>query len=107
VRPQLLLLLLNIHRLYRRVLPIRLVTTRCANASSWSPSSLFDYQSSFGLSQETDADDPAVYIDAVKKLDELPAYLKKLQRQVFEAETAKEAAELKLREYEERIRLCK
>lgn len=56
------------------------------------------------MSQETDADDPAVYLNAVRKLDELPAYLKKLQRRVFEAETARKAAELKLREYEERIR---
>jgi hypothetical protein len=40
----------------------------------------------------------------VKKLDELPGYLRKLQRRVLEAEAAKKAAEIKLREYEERIR---
>ena len=76
----------------------------CASASSWSPSSLLDYQSSFGLDQETDTGDPTALIDAVKKLGELPAYLEKLQRQVIEAEAAKKSAELKLREYEGRIR---
>jgi len=77
---------------------------RDTTAPTWSPSSLPDDQSPFGLSQESDIDDPAVYISAVRKLDELPLYLKKLQRRVFEAETGKKAAELKLREYEERIR---
>lgn len=76
----------------------------CASASSWSPSSLLDYQSSFGLGQEVDTDDPTALIDAVKTLGELPAYLEKLQRQVAEAETAKKSAELKLQEYEGRIR---
>lgn len=40
----------------------------------------------------------------MKKLDELPAYLKKLQRRVLEAETAKKETEIKLQGYEERIR---
>jgi len=75
-----------------------------ASASSWSPGSLLDYQSTFGLGQETDTDDPTALIDAVKKLGELPAYLEKLQRQVVEAEAAKKSAELTLREYEGRIR---
>lgn len=76
----------------------------CASASSWSPSSLLGYQSSVRLSQETDTDDAPVFINAVKTLGELPAFLEKLQRQVVEAETAKKSAELKLTEYEERIR---
>jgi len=75
-----------------------------ASASSWSPSSLLDYQSPVRPSQETDNDDPAVYVNAVKKLDGLPAYINQLQKRVFEAETAKNAAELKLREYEEHSR---
>lgn len=75
-----------------------------ASASSWSPSSLLDYQSSFGPGQETDTDDTTTLIDAAKKLGELPAYLEKLQRQMVEAEAAKKSAELKLREYEGRIR---
>jgi len=73
----------------------------CASAS---PRSLLDYQSSSGPSQETDADHLSVYIDAVEKLDDLPVYLKKLQRRVVDAETAKKLTELQLREYEERIR---
>jgi uncharacterized small protein (DUF1192 family) len=77
----------------------------CASATSWSPSSLLvDHQSSSGLSQETDADYVSTCINAVRKLDELPSYLKKLQRRVTEAETAKKLAELEVREYEERIR---
>lgn len=82
---------------------------RNAGASNWSPSFLpagspFGHEPSSGRGQETDTDDPAVYIDAVEKLDKLPAYLKKLQRRVFEAETAKNTTEIKLREYEEHIR---
>jgi hypothetical protein len=75
------------------------------NPFTWGSNSLLDHQSSFGPSQESDADDPAAYIDAVKKLDELPAHLKRLQRRVFEAETARRSTELKLRECEERIRV--
>src|SRR5258706_12057247 len=76
----------------------------CASASSWSPGSLLDYQSSFRLSQGTDTDDATVFINAARELGELPAFLKMLQRQMVEAETAKKSAELKLTEYEKRIR---
>ena len=78
---------------------------RDTSASTWSPTLLLDHQSPFGQRQETDADDPAAYINAVRKLEELPAYLKKLQRRVFEVEAAKKAMELKLRESEGRIRV--
>ena len=76
----------------------------CASASSWSPGSLLGYQSSFKPSQESGTDDADVFVNAVRMLGGLPALLEKLQRQVVEAETAKKSAELKLKEYEERIR---
>lgn len=76
----------------------------CASASSWSPSSLLNDHSPSGLSLETDADDLAVYINAMKKLEELPVYLRKLQGQVIEAQAAKKLAERKLRESEEHNR---
>jgi len=75
---------------------------RDARVSNWS--SLLDHQSSGGRSRETDTDDPAIYIDAVEKLDDLPAYLNKLQGRVSEAESAKKTAEAKVQEYEERMR---
>ena len=76
----------------------------CATASTWSPSSLLDCQSSSGPTQETNANHPSVDIDAVERLDDLSVYLKKLQRRVIDAETAKKLTELQLREYEERIK---
>jgi len=77
---------------------------RDASVFNWSPSSPFDYQSLGGRSQETDTDNPSIYIDAVEKLDDLPAYLRKLQGRVFEAESAKKTAEVELREYKECMR---
>ena len=77
---------------------------RDTSVSNWSPSSLLEHQPSFGQSQEAVTDDPDIYIGAVEKLGELPAYLTKLQRRVSEAESAKKTAEIKLREYEEHIK---
>jgi len=70
---------------------------RDTSVPSRSPFSPLDHQSSGGRGQESDTDDPSIYIDAVKKLDALPAYLNKLQ-------DAKKTAEAELREYKEGMR---